>query len=403
MPDWLSVLDRIAGALVILALAGWFFYRVLKRSVDPGRVIKKLIYTLAVLIYIAFAVVPTVAQGGFVGGFGGIPMAAVGGLLLAIIWGSDVGALLSRPLENLFTGGAVEMEPTPQYSAAEALRKKGNYPAALAAVHAQLARFPEDFTGLMLLAEIHAQNLRDLSEAREIVERILGRSGAPPERLAYALNRLADWELQLAQDPSAARAVVARIIELFPDTQIAALAEQRLSHLPTEQFLHEKDDPTRIEVRHITQKLGLTGHHEQFLAAQETPAQAVERLEAQLAQYPNDWEAREELAKVCAESLQQVDRAVEQMEYLIAQPHAPAKKTALWLNELADIHLKYGAGLDKGRETLQRIIDLFPGGAAAEAAMNRLMRLKIELNARKSGTTVKLEKTDRHPGRPPKY
>jgi tetratricopeptide (TPR) repeat protein len=402
IPDLLSVLDRIAGAAVILAVVGWLGYRAIKRSIEPGKLVKKWIYTLAVLIYIAYAVVPTVAEGGYSAAFGGMPMAAVGGLLLAIIWGSDIGAMLSRPLENLFTGGSVEVEATPQYSAAEGLRKKGNYPAALAAVHAQLARFPDDFAGLMLLADIHAQNLQDLPQAREIVERVLGRSNAPPERLAYALNRLADWELQLAQDPAAARMIVQRIIDLFPDSQISALAEQRLSHLPTEQFLHEKGEPVRIDVPHITQKLGLTRHHEQFMASQESPEQAAERLVAQLAQYPHDWESREELAKVYAESLQRVDRAVEHMEYLVALPHAPAKKTAQWLNQLADIHLKYGEGLEKGRETLQRIIDLFPGGAASESAMNRLMRLKIELNARKAGTTVKLEKTYRHPGQPQK-
>jgi TolA-binding protein len=373
-----------------VVLFGWLGYRSLRRTDDPTRLVVKWALTALVLGYILYAVVPTVRQGGYAAAFGGIPMAAVGGILLAIIWGSNVGAWFARPLESLFLGSDTPQENEPHYSIAESLRKKGNYMAALAAIQVELARFPHDFRGRMMLAEVHAVNRRDLDAARAAVQEMINDPASAPEHVAFALNHLSDWELQLAQDPDAARAAIEQIIQRYPDTELAQLAHQRLAHLPTADMLHARQERVPIALPQITDRLGLCQDQGRFLRPAEEVPEAVARLEQHLAQFPLDWEAREELARIYAESLHQVERAAEQYDFLLAQPNQPAKKRVQWFNQLADVYIRQGNDLDQGRDILQRMIDLYPGTAAAEVAHNRLMRLKIELNAKKSARTIKL-------------
>lgn len=382
--------EWVAGLLVGLAVFGWLGYRLLRRSEDPARLVFKWALTALVVGYVLYVVVPTVRKGGYAAAFGGIPMAAVGGIVLAIIWGSSVGSWFARPIESLFLGGETPLEDEPHYSIAESLRKKGNYPAALSAIQVELARFPHDFRGRMMLAEIHAVNRHDLDAAREALQGIINDPGASPEHIAFALNHLSDWELHLARDPAAAREAIEQIVRRYPDTELAQLAHQRLAHLPTADMLQARQERNPVAVPQVTERLGLCRDQDRFLRPAEGAPEAVARLEAHLNQYPMDWEAREELARIHAESLHQVERAVEQYEFLLAQRNQPAKKMVQWFNQLADVYIRQGDDLDKGRVTLQRILDLYPGSAAAEVAQNRLMRLKLELNSKKSARTIKL-------------
>ncbi|HOB31988.1 MAG TPA: hypothetical protein PKH32_03810, partial [Verrucomicrobiota bacterium] len=61
-----------------------------------------------------------------------------------------------------------------------------------------------------------------------------------------------------------------------------------------------------------------------------------------------------------------------------------------WLNLLADLQIRHGAGYDAARQTLQRIIDLYPGSAAAQVARNRIDLLKLELKRRDAVRSVRL-------------
>src|SRR5687768_7593656 len=77
----------IRGTLILLAgfgIFGWLFYRALKRSDDPARLVFKWVLTAPAVLAIIFYVGPLVAQGGYGGAFGGIPLAAACGLYLAI-------------------------------------------------------------------------------------------------------------------------------------------------------------------------------------------------------------------------------------------------------------------------------------------------------------------------------
>jgi tetratricopeptide (TPR) repeat protein len=381
---WLLWIAELALAIVLF---GWIGYRWLKRSDDPARLMFNWILSGLVFLLIGFVVVPLVRKGD---AFSGVGLAAVAGITLGIIWASSIGGLLVRPLENLLTGGVETPKEEPQYSMAESLRKKGNYSAALSAIHVQLSRFPNDFKGLMMAAEIHALDLRDLDSARELIQRLVSLSGTSPEHVSFGLNRLADWELDLAQDPVAARITIETIVQRYPDTETAQLAYQRLAHMPTAETLRAREETGPVAVPHITERLGLCLDQSRYLPVAEAPAQAVVRLQQHLDQHPMDWEAREELATLYAESLREVDQAVEHLEFLISQRNQPPKKVIQWLNQMADCYIKHGDNLEKGRESLERVLQLFPGTAAAEMAHNRIMRLKLEMNSKKATSTIKL-------------
>jgi hypothetical protein len=60
------------------------------------------------------------------------------------------------------------------------------------------------------------------------------------------------------------------------------------------------------------------------------------------------------------------------------------------LNKLADVQIRHGVKHDLVRETVQRIIDLYPNTAAAELAASRIALLKLELKGKAQGQAVKL-------------
>jgi hypothetical protein len=99
---------------------------------------------------------------------------------------------------------------------------------------------------------------------------------------------------------------------------------------------------------------------------------------------------REKLATIYAERYERLDLAADQLNQLVESPNHPPKEIARWLNLLADLQIKFGADYEVIRETLQRIIDRFPGLAPAELAQQRIEHLKLELKGKERGHVVKL-------------
>src|SRR6185503_11574858 len=104
---------------------------------------------------------------------------------------------------------------------------------AVAEIRKQLAKFPGDFTGSIMLAEIQTEYLNDLAGAEITIEKLVTDPGQTRSNVAVALNRLADWQLKHGQAPDLARAALERIVQMFPDTEHAYLALQRIAHLTT--------------------------------------------------------------------------------------------------------------------------------------------------------------------------
>ena len=381
----------IAG---MAAVIGWLMWHWLKRSEEPSRLVVKWVQTLLVFVYLGVIVVPTVAKGG---AFDGIPMAAVGGLLLAFIWGSSIGGFFANPIAALFDGGSQEVEPHPSYDIGQGLTKRGLYQEAAAEFEKQLALFPKDFTGHLLLAELQMNHLENASAAANTLERFINQPGHAGESVAYALNRLSDWRLRAGETEAAVREPLERILQLFPDTEAAQTALQRLAHvrLPS---ASKEGEPRRIAVPHSEERLGLRDDFSGFKPPAEDFAATATRLVHQLEQHPQDWEAREQLARVYAEHFHHIHLAVDQLEQLVAQPGQPAKKVIFWLHMMADFYARQAGDLGKARETLQRIIARDPDSGSAQKARQRIAQLAMELRAQQTTPAVKLGSYEQNVG-----
>jgi tetratricopeptide (TPR) repeat protein len=374
-------------ALVSTACMAWMLWRWLKSSDEPGVLIVRWIASV-IVIGIVFAFAARARDE--MSKIAAVLVGAVGGLFMAIIWRQRFCEFVAGQISGLYTGGSAEPDPTPFYSIALGRRKRGQYDVALAEVQKQLERFPNDFTGWMLLAEIHAEDLKDLAAAQECIREILSQPGHAPKNIAFALNREADWHLKLNHDGVGARAALERILELLPDTEQAQLALQRIAHLAPSELLAERKEPRRIQLPSGPADLGLRDTPADLRPVPEDPVTTAANYVRHLEEFPFDNEAREKLALIYARHYQRLDLASDQLEQLIGSPNQPAKSVVHWLNLLADLQVDLAADPNLARQTLERITELYPGSAGAESARNRMAHLRLELRAKQQSQVVKL-------------
>ena len=385
---------EIVRGTVLLALAlsavGWCMVRCLKRSDDPARLIFKWILTAGVIGFLLRVVGPIVAEGGYVGAFAGIPLTAVCGLVLAIIWRHNLADLVAKPFTALYDGGSQEPIPHPAYSVAQSNQKRGKYLEAVAEIRKQLDRFPTDVEGQLLLAQIQAEDLKDLPAAELTIQRFCEQPGHAPQNITFALYSMADWHLKITQDREAARRDLEKIIELFPESEFALGAAHRIAHLGTVEMLLAPYERKIFAVTEGVQNVGLLRSQKHLMPTEPDLAQEATECVKHLEQHPLDTEARERLAVIYADHYRRLDMATSELEQMIEQPNQPARLVVHWLNLLADLQIRSGAGFEAAQQTLQRIVDRNPGVAAAEIARHRLALLKLELKSKEQSQAVKL-------------
>lgn len=397
----LGVLKTVSGLLpVILGLAGaaWFCWRMLRRSDDPAKVVFKLLLALGIVVgevWFVHKCGGSFQEGGVVGNFGpalsiSISIAVVG-IVLSVIWTPQISAFLFRPLTDLFDGGSEPPEPRPLYSIAVAKRKRGLPLEAVVAIREQLARFPHDFEGLMLLAGVQAEDLRDLPGAELTLEHFCSAASAPPKQVAAAWTQLADWHLKLAADVDSARVAFEKIIVRFPGTELALQAEQRVAHLVgTGKILTVQRDRQNIAVPEGVKNIGLLDATEFLRPREIEPGKLAAAHVRHLGEHPHDSEVREKLAVIYARDFKRLDLAALELNQLIHEPQHGAKQIANWLNLLANFQIELGADVATVRGTLEQIVERFPNLPVAEIARRRLARVQVELNGKKAATGVKL-------------
>ncbi|MEW6305928.1 MAG: hypothetical protein AB1705_20830 [Verrucomicrobiota bacterium] len=212
--DWRTLVSL--GGLVLLAIY-W-----LKHSEDsPRRLIAKWLATAAIgaaIYFIAFRALIIAPL-----------LIAPLGIALSVIWTPNLGQWLARPLTSIFDGGR-EPDQNPSYAFARDLRCQARYAEAIAEIHLQLAKRPNDYEGLLFLAEIHAAHCRDFSAAHQVVDRLVA-STPSPARQARALLLLAHWYCKHDRNPHSARRLLQRIIATYPRTESASVAQQNLHRL----------------------------------------------------------------------------------------------------------------------------------------------------------------------------
>ncbi len=378
------------------AVTACILFRSLKKTEDKGRLVFKWVLTVffsGVALWVAL----TSPSGDMASAFI-VPIAgAVCGLSMGIIWAPNIGAMFAKPLTNLFDGGDTEIEARPFYSIARSKRLRGEYDKALEAVEEQLLQFPEDYEGWMLKTEIMANDLRRLEDALEAIEQIVGHGHHRPTNIAFALNQVADWQIKYNKDVVAARQALERITYLFPNTQQSHHAIQRISHLATPEFLEVRAASYKVTLKPPMENYGLLGK-----PLPPPPSEDQTELAHQLVQhlnvYPGDNEARERLSAIYADHYQRIDMAGDQLEQLIATPHQSGKNIAVWLNKLADLHIKLASDMPAARSALTRISTMFPKSSHATLAEMRLARLPQELTAKNKSQEIKLGSYEQNVG-----
>jgi tetratricopeptide (TPR) repeat protein len=312
-------------------------------------------------------------------------------LPLGILWAPSLGELVASPFEALYTGGGAEVIPAATYSLAHGRRKRGEIPEAVAHVRRQLERFPNDHAGILLLAEIQAEDLKDLPAAEETLLTYVHVARPEGPRAAAALHLLADLHIKHARNPEAARDCLQKIIDLFPDTPHSTMAAQRLAHLGSAEDLEAAASPRLIGVKHIPMKVGLQNaaapDREQEAAAEEDE---IGRCRAALDRHPLDFDTRERLVTLLAEHHRALEECHREIEFMVRQPTAAPRQIKRWLNLHADLDVKYGVYSPLTEEPLRRLIRLYPGSAAAEAAQSRMTNLKGEFRSKETSQTFQL-------------
>ncbi len=216
---------KILVDVVVLAMGagavGWLLYGCLKRSEDPARLVFKWVLT-APIVWVTLFVLGPFATSSRAGAFIGVPLVAACGLVLTVIWRHNIAGLLANPIASLYDGGTLEPIPRPAYSIAQSKQKKGQYLDSVAEIRKQLERFPTDVEGQLLLAQIQAEDLKDLPAAELTIERFCAQPGHAPQNIAFALYSMADWHLQVGKDREAAQRDLEKIIELLPGIGVCA-------------------------------------------------------------------------------------------------------------------------------------------------------------------------------------
>ena len=268
----------------------------------------------------------------------------------------------------------------PMYARAVARMKFGKYSEAEWEIIRELEKSEDDYEGWMMLAELYANHFRDLTEAERTVMEICAQPTTTLSQISVALHRLADWQLKLGQDPVAARRALQMVCNRLPGTHLARMAQLRINQLPlTREDLREQQSAKPIPLPALGDKLDeppapLDAQSARRKAAQDANA-CVERLK----QDPNNIAARERLARIFTEDLNQPDLGLEQLTLLLNMPDQPELKRADWLGLVAAWHIKFKHDLMTGRKFLERLLHEFPQSPQAFAARRRLELLEREL------------------------
>jgi hypothetical protein len=270
----------------------------------------------------------------------------------------------------------------PIYARAIARIKFGKYSEAEWEIIHELEKCEDDFEGWMMLAELYASHFQDLAEAEQTIRGICEQPSVTPTQLSVALHKLADWQLKLGGDPAGARRALKVICDRLRGSHLAFMAQLRMNQLPaTAADLHEQQAAKPIPLPALGDSLDEPPPPEAGWAQEEAVA-AANGCVGTLKQNPNNVPARESLARLFAERLNQADQGIAQIMLLLGMPNQPESKRAEWLSMIAAWHLKYRHDVEEGRAFLQRILNEHPQSPQAIAAQRRMHVLDAEAKRR---------------------
>lgn len=291
--------------------------------------------------------------------------------------------LLLLPVAGYSQGILRPPKPRPMYSRAIARMKFGKYSEAEWEIIRQLENAENDFNGWLMLADLYANQFKDLNEAEQIVLELCDQPGATPSQIAVAMHKLADWQLAVANDPEAAARALQVISIRVPNSHLARMAELRRAQLPqTKRELQEQRQPRHIPLPALSDPLSPPPLNSSSLDAEQA-LQTVGELTTRLTANPNHIADRERLARLLANPLGKGELAIEQIELLLGMPDQPEAKRVEWLGLMATWQLQLVQDEAAGQATLERIVREFPGSPQGFTAQRRLNLLRADAAARR--------------------
>ena len=281
--------------------------------------------------------------------------------------------------------GKVRFKIPPMYARAVAKMKFGKYTEAEWEIIRELEKHEDDFDGWMMLAELYANQFKDLGEAEQTILEICEHPRTTPSQLSIALHKLADWHLKLAGDPDAARRSLMMISSRLPETHLDRMAQLRINQLPkTAEDLHEQRTVNSIHMPALSDQLDDPLPPEPTMPRKEAAAAANECVE-KLKRDPNHIGAREKLARLFTEQLGKPELGIEQITLLLDLPDETPAKKAEWKSLIAAWHLKYRQDPETARRVLVEVISEFPHTPQAMAAQRRIRLIDTEATQRLAG------------------
>ncbi len=182
-----------------------------------------------------------------------------------------------------------------------------------------------------------------------------------------------------------------KLSSVFPETETALLAEQRLAHLvEAEKLILARQDGADVALPEGVKNVGLLDSTAFLKPKEIEPGKLAAAHVKHLQEHPHDMEVREKLAVIYARDFKRLDLATMELAHLINEPKHKPKQTAHWLNLLADFQIELGADVATVRETLEKIVGRFPNLPVADLAQRRLARLENEFKGLQKSSSVKM-------------
>ena len=263
-----------------------------------------------------------------------------------------------------------------------------------------LSDFPLDWEAREKLASIYSITCRNVEAAVKELDFLLEQDGQPKKKIVQWLNMKADFYIR-EQDLENAKEALTTIIDCFPDTSPAYVAERRIALLrkeldrgkPKVYKIQKSDEtdlkqvktPFRIPTKVSTLPSSIRRDETQQKPANEETKESptdwideMQQLDRLLAEHPNHWEARERLASIYAYEMGETEAAVQQVEILLSQAKGKSAQIARWLNLEADFYVFAGDEF-AAKKALQRIGEMDPQNPAVFSAVRRIACIQREI------------------------
>ena len=293
-------------------------------------------------------------------------------------WGALATGLLIvfGPLVMMTLPFAERSKPVPLYSKAVAKMKFGKYKDAELEVIKQLERKEDDFEGWMMLAELYAVQQRQLEDASKVVVDLCNDPAIEPVQISVACNKLADWHLQIGENPVGARAALDLLIQRLPGSHFAHMAAVRRNQIPRtrEEFLEgKKAGPMRLPALREGSDAS-----EKRTGSRADALKEVDKLVARLTEDPNHIANREKLALVLAEKLGKVDTASDQLRSLFDLPDTTEEQRGKWIAQMASWERSIRKDEKRFVALLEEILRDYPKTTQALAARRQLDLMEMD-------------------------